>query len=97
MRLVIVAGLQGRLQQVRPRPMAQRVESALEPDDPAEQLGADAHLLPEHSLQMAVYAKAVENQLGVMPGVSLCFLSPRVQECNVDHDMIREALSGFGE
>lgn len=51
----------------------------------------------EHRLQMAIYAKAVENQLGVIPEVSLCFLSPRVQECNVDHDMIREALSGFGE
>ena len=28
----------------------------------------------EHRVQMAVYAKAVERQLGVIPGVKLCFL-----------------------
>lgn len=33
----------------------------------------------EHWIQMAVYAKAVERLLEVMPGVELCFLSPMVR------------------
>jgi ATP-dependent helicase/nuclease subunit A len=51
----------------------------------------------EHLLQMAIYALAVEKQLGIMPDVSLCFLSPRVLEYKVDHDMIKEELSRFSE
>jgi ATP-dependent helicase/nuclease subunit A len=38
----------------------------------------------EHRLQMAVYARAVQRQLGVEPRIELCFLSPRVRLYEVD-------------
>ncbi len=57
---------------------------------PEEKLAEHAQ---EHKVQVAVYALAVEKQLGVSPQVSLCFLSPRVQAYKVDLDMIREVLS----
>ena len=44
----------------------------------------------EHRVQMAVYALAVERQLGVIPGVELCFLSPRVRLVEVEKRMIQE-------
>lgn len=48
---------------------------------PEEKVAESAH---EHWMQMAVYAKAVERLLGVMPGVELCFLAPKVRLVEVD-------------
>ena len=54
---------------------------------PEEKLAEHAQ---EHRLQMAVYAKAVEMQLGVLPQVELCFLSPKVRNTRLGYDVIAD-------
>ncbi|MBN1536888.1 MAG: UvrD-helicase domain-containing protein [Anaerolineales bacterium] len=50
-----------------------------------------------HLTQMAAYARAVNHNLGVMPSVCLCFLSPRAILYQFSTETISDTLSEIGE
>jgi len=51
----------------------------------------------QHIMQMAAYAQAVHNNLGMIPSVYLCFLFPRANVYQFSTGIITDALSEISD